>query len=463
MVKKKTKSHRQSLRTKYMINTKAKAHKKRLNKLARKGVLAPGRRAKKDPGIPQQWPYKEELLAEIQQTRESQKQMEAMDKDRRREAKRQQQKTKFNNKEMVRVGLVQERSRDDFTAWEKACRVLSSSADAVVWTLDARDPISCRCLDVEGRIRSTPGSRTSKSLPIIFALTKIDLVPASNLAAWIKFLGREAPVVVFKAPKHPGDETVGAKPLAQLLQHIGSTVLSPDHIGSLNVAILGCPGVGKTALVNAVNLVKSKTSSGRALRLLDTAGVKFGGPTSDPDFALRAFVKLPELKAPIECAKALLARCNQDALMEAFETSRFDSIDEFLELIAHKKHILKKGGVPHASDTARSIVADFVNRKVSSFCSPPTTDDTIADSCLIAEPCKFSGVASFLEANHSEAAQFLDQAEKKSFKLRIRMESRKPLPFDPAVEGLDLMDDDDEDDSAGDEEDYDFDQDFQQS
>lgn len=63
MVAKKSKSKRQTLQTKYKIIKRVKQHEKRL----KKGTIANKYKKKSDDNrIPSQWPYKEQLLNEIQ-------------------------------------------------------------------------------------------------------------------------------------------------------------------------------------------------------------------------------------------------------------------------------------------------------------------------------------------------------------------------------------------------------------
>ena len=64
MVAKKRKSKRQTLQVKYKIQKRTKQHHKRLKKGA---VLHSGAKRKKpELSIPNSWPYKEDLLKEIQ-------------------------------------------------------------------------------------------------------------------------------------------------------------------------------------------------------------------------------------------------------------------------------------------------------------------------------------------------------------------------------------------------------------
>ena len=65
------KSKRQTLRLRYGVQKKVQAHKKKMAKLAKKHPQLIGtRKSKKDPGIPNLWPFKEEMLEKMKQDKE---------------------------------------------------------------------------------------------------------------------------------------------------------------------------------------------------------------------------------------------------------------------------------------------------------------------------------------------------------------------------------------------------------
>lgn len=82
MVAKKRASKRQTLHQKYKIQKRVKEHHKKL----KKGVLIRnGNKKKTDNRIPNEWPYKGELLQEIAQAKEKMELMKQRQKDKRAE------------------------------------------------------------------------------------------------------------------------------------------------------------------------------------------------------------------------------------------------------------------------------------------------------------------------------------------------------------------------------------------
>ena len=82
MVAKKRKSKRVTLQQKYKIIKRTKEHKKRL----KKGILNHVRKSKSvEGGIPASWPYKEELLQEVQRAKQKMEDMKQKQKQKRQE------------------------------------------------------------------------------------------------------------------------------------------------------------------------------------------------------------------------------------------------------------------------------------------------------------------------------------------------------------------------------------------
>lgn len=58
------------------------------------------------------------------------------------------------------------------------------NCDIILEILDARDPLACRCKNIERKIQSMPDKK------IIIVLNKIDLIPMENAYAWQTYLRR---------------------------------------------------------------------------------------------------------------------------------------------------------------------------------------------------------------------------------------------------------------------------------
>ena len=88
MVKKKGKSKRVSLQDKYRVKRRVaethRKHKKQLKRDSKNGIVRPNLK-KRDPGIPNSWPFKQDLLKDIQRARERQQKLQEEGKSKRKE------------------------------------------------------------------------------------------------------------------------------------------------------------------------------------------------------------------------------------------------------------------------------------------------------------------------------------------------------------------------------------------
>lgn len=210
-------------------------------------------------------------------------------------------------------------------AFARELRKVIERADVIIQVLDARDPEGTRSRWVEEQVRM----REHEGKRLIGVVNKIDLVPRSNLEAWLKHLRHSFPVLPFKAstqsqrhnlgasnaplpsapsgsgsgtlgnkgkPPAGGDpdaflpslsSSLGASNLLKLLKHYAQS--RPRQ--TLTVGIVGYPNVGKSSLVNslkrsracAVAAMPGKTrvvqevALDRALKVLDSPGVVLEG------------------------------------------------------------------------------------------------------------------------------------------------------------------------------------------
>jgi nuclear GTP-binding protein len=303
-------SKRVPLARKYNLEKKVKAHHKKLKKhattLKKSGVLANKKRAASASSIaiPNAWPHKRELLAELQQKKEAAIQ-EKLEARRRRKAGLAEpvmsiDTTVDSYEDMMAKSAERARqfeiSTNGTRALEESLRTVAAetseiaqtrkkfyddlvkvtnTADVVLVVLDARDPQSCRSEKLETDIRAN-GKR------LVFLLNKIDLVPAEAVEAWLAFYRKIAPTIAFKAcltgagkaaRKTPltmgpirGNEEIyqassanyGADKLIQLLKQYSRNGIAT---GSLTVGIVGFPNVGKSSIINTLMGLRRGTGS----------------------------------------------------------------------------------------------------------------------------------------------------------------------------------------------------------
>jgi nuclear GTP-binding protein len=228
MVKKKGKSKRTTLKDKYKIQKRTIQTHRKQRKQARKdaanGVVQP---KKKDPGIPNSWPFKADLLKEIQRTRERQQRLQAEKKEERAEqlrALRQHQAEGGTARTVEELAQRAAQLRQDYEepepssdpgggkasrkreqqqlgqqsrrAYLRDLKKVVDAADVLLQVLDARDPVGTR---LGKAMEDAILSRSDKRM--VMVLNKVDLVPREVVGAWLTHLRRSHPTIALQANK----------------------------------------------------------------------------------------------------------------------------------------------------------------------------------------------------------------------------------------------------------------------
>ncbi|CAB3363173.1 Hypothetical predicted protein [Cloeon dipterum] len=409
----------------YKIEKRVKEHNKKLKKEAKKKDNKINRKPVQIPNI---CPFKEQILAEVENLKAQQ--------EKEREAKRLQMREERTKQKDVLAkggleGLVnsaEKRGSEHETAVDKEhanfpgiftdttvktfykeFRKVLNNADVILEVLDARDPLGTRCPTVEKEV--VEGSRKK----LVIVLNKADLVPRDVLNQWLKYLRRSFPTIPFKASTQQqgqklstgggrkrkmvstltqaemeGSPCVGAELLMGLLANY---CRNKDIKTSITVGIVGLPNVGKSSIINS--LKRSRACNVGALpgitktmqqvqldsrvKLLDSPGIVFAtGDMSDASIALKNALRLDNLEDYFKPAEAILQRANKDQLKSIYNIDEdFTSTDHFLSLMGKAMGRYRKGGVPDGRAAARTLIHDWNTGKIKYYVLPPeeTSED----------------------------------------------------------------------------------------
>jgi len=364
----KKKSKRTKLSTKYNIQKRVREHTRRIKKEAKK--LGIKKAKKKDPGIPNSWPFKAQMLEQLEQ----QKAERDREKEERRERAREETRLEREQQQLERkqADQAREESRREKKAAEAEMRQLEALGRALersqilLITLDIRDPLACRCQTVEEW-----ALRNSKQ--IIFVLTKADLVPPGLVAQWLECLATVAPTMAVAAES--GRE--GLRELLQLLGHGGDG--AQEMVG-----IVGYAGTGKKSLAKALR----QEAKGVAGWLLE--GVGRLRPLEGPQdaartlhLAIRGLLSRAASFADGDASAAdvvahLLERAPQVAILRRFQLPAFDGVDGLLNVLAQGKTTCK--GNPLRPEVAGRILLSEQLQTPVCACLPPAKEKMQAAS-----------------------------------------------------------------------------------
>ncbi|XP_067159339.1 guanine nucleotide-binding protein-like 3 isoform X2 [Apteryx mantelli] len=416
-------SKRLSCHKRYKIQKKIREHHRKLRKEAKKRGR---KKPKKDPGIPSAAPFKEELLREAEQRKqrlEELKQKQKLDRQKELEKKRKLDakknaakiKEKTEGKESSRKSEAKTNKLLDKNSKKSFCRELKKvieASDVVLEVLDARDPLGCRCPQLEQAICSGEDKK------LLLVLNKIDLVPKENLEKWLNYLKNEFPTVAFKSATLLKDRTMQEKvtkrsariDLSRNTECFGSECLLKllqEHCKTQNkaiqVGVVGFPNVGKSSIINSlkgarpcnVGPARGVTKSmqivhiDKQMKILDSPSIVADPSNNALALAMRSIIDTGEsgLANVLEGIDAILNHCSKQQVMMFYSIPDFRNTEEFLTLLAQKRGMLKKGGVPDTESIAKLLLCDWTGAKISYHSQPPEyqrlppylTEDKIAE------------------------------------------------------------------------------------
>ncbi|OQR88543.1 guanine nucleotide-binding protein, partial [Thraustotheca clavata] len=397
MVKKKSKSKRLTLHKKYKILRKVREHKRQERKKERTGA---GKK-KKVPGIPNNWPFKEELLQQEEQAR-------LAEIERQKQLKEQRRKDKAEKKKQDKLAinaLAQVPVATPLTVKQQSKLELKNAvtnADLIVIVLDARDPQGCRSLSLED------GLIGHAKKDILLVLNKVDLIARDTAEKWVTYLRRFHPTVAIRAANKSFKEatkytnksqranlalyaraqgTDGLRDNGDVhpLEHFLNEYVKAKKADKVNVALVGYPNVGKSSVFNSLKKKELSTISsfprttktvataqlGERITLLDT-------PPLDTDFSdsnsviMRHGLGVEYAMDPVPAVESVLNRGEMANIMQTLQVPIFKSTEDFLKKFAQKKQMTRKGGDPDILLAARTFLQTLVDGSAATMTLAPS-------------------------------------------------------------------------------------------
>ncbi|ORX45396.1 hypothetical protein BCR36DRAFT_585702 [Piromyces finnis] len=373
MVPKRHRSKRLTLHQKYKIEKRIKQHEKKARREARKH---PKKSSKKDKviGIPNNFPFKEELLLQVEEEKRRIEEEKQQRKAERKAAKAQNNLVSATTTPQPIVKPVVTKQKQESLVVD--FMTVTENVDIVLEVIDARDPIGTRTVEIEE-------SLTKENKIIIIVINKIDLVPREVVTEWVKYFSAEYPVVpVYCATPENKNKSVGLETLIKYCKNYRDSVKSKIDLKEkpVTVGVIGFPGAGKFTLIESLRKYHDKENEidienlitlGENLTLLDCPGVVFAKQEEDDsniaEVMIRNCVKPKLIEHPEICVQTILERCTKDQLCKMYKIPPFIDYNDFLLQVGRAKHLVKLNGKIIINDIAIIVITDFLLNRVPHY------------------------------------------------------------------------------------------------
>lgn len=399
-------SKRMTCHKRYKIQKKVREHNRKVRKAAKKrGHKKP----KKDLGVPNSAPFKEEVLREAEQRkqmREELKQKQKLERQKEIQKKREQEANKKNEDKIKdpeketpanqKGNPKKQLDKNSKRFFCKELRKVINASDVVLEVLDARDPLGCRCPQLEQLVTQSDGGKK-----LLLVLNKIDLIPKENLEKWLNYLNNELPTIAFKSAMQPKDRNKKQKRYFKrrgpsvsfsrsnlcfgrdcLLKRLQEHIVTKGDV--IQVGVVGFPSVGKSSIINSLKetracnvgpergLTKSMqiVHIDKQIRMLDSPSIIVSPSNSAVALALRSTVNFRPENA-VDSVDIILKHCTKTQIILHYNIPNYKNSLEFLSFLSHKKGLLKKGGLANTKGAAESLLSDWTGAKLRYYSQPP--------------------------------------------------------------------------------------------
>ncbi|KAG9465080.1 guanine nucleotide-binding protein-like 3 [Eleutherodactylus coqui] len=392
----------------FKIQKKVREHRRKVRKEAKK--KGGNRKPKRDITIPNDAPFKEDILREAEQRKQRREELRRQQKlERQKEVAKKRKVEEKKDKPTEQKTEVKEKKKIKpktpavKNSTKSLCREVNKvieAADVILEVLDARDPLGSRCVQAEQAVLQCPNKK------LLLVLNKMDLVPRNNVEKWLQFLGNELPVIAFKCSTQVqeknlpgagkrvnpacvdlsrGTVSYGASSLLKILHSLCQTK-------AIKVGLIGFSNVGKSSLINTLKQYKvcnvgslrgttrimQDVNIDNRIKILDSPSLVVS-PDNPPAtlFMRSAFHRDDDHLAH---ANKILKHCEKQQIMLRYNVPDYRNSSEFLDLLARRRGLYKKKGLPDVEAVAKIFLDEWMGARLCYYTVPPASCSSHIDA-----------------------------------------------------------------------------------
>ncbi|KAF4567805.1 hypothetical protein EYR36_011431 [Pleurotus pulmonarius] len=392
-IRKKT-SNRSTTNDRKKITQKVRETKKKKAKAAKKNPQWKSKH-KKDPGIPNNFPYKDQILAEVAEQRRQAEE----EKQKRKEEKR-------ARKHLFKATAAEKQSEPEHEDAES-----DEDETPLLFSPDLPDLKSVLDSFLENWISDKPEKR------ILFLLNKIDSCPREAISAWLSTLRGDNPTLPFRSSSAflPSEPSVNPKIKGKVVPKQTADAIGRDAVlsclqqwgkeGHLTVAVVGPTNTGKSSFINSLlgkstfptctspllsdarpstttqALEATLQVGSSSIRIIDTPGFLWKQNESTKsesirarDILLRSKGRIDRLKDPIPVVSQIVERSTPEDLMLLYNLPAFSrgNSSSFLSGLARAQQLVMKHGKLDLTGASRIVLRDWSTGKFPRYTLPAT-------------------------------------------------------------------------------------------
>lgn len=404
-------SKRMSCSKRFKIQKKVREHKRKVRKEAKK--KGGNRKPKKDLSIPNDAPFKEDILREAEQRkqrREELRQKQKLDRQKEVEKKRKLEKKKdkpvkekpeVKKEKKVTTKRKKPAAKNSMKSLCREVNKVIEASDVILEVLDARDPLGSRCLQAEQAVLQSPNKK------LMLVLNKIDLVPKDNVEKWLQFLSKQLPTIAFKCSTQVQEKNLpgvgkkmkpGCIDLSRGTVSYGATFLlkvlhglCPPGNEAIKVGLIGFSNVGKSSLLNTLKQyrvcnVGSLKGTTRVMqdvkiddriRIIDSPSLVVSPNNPPVTLFMRSAFQTDD--DHVNNVNSILKHCDKQEVMLWYDVPDYRNPREFLNLLARKRGLLKKKAEVDLEGAAKLFLNDWMGARLCYYTQPPAAFNSHID------------------------------------------------------------------------------------